>query len=61
MTRKEKPVEKETREGRIAARMAARIRESNRLAAEYESTLDPRHLELEGPNPQSSKPPSKNI
>ena len=41
-TLKERPLHLTTREQRAAERMAARIRESRRLEAEYEAGLDPR-------------------
>lgn len=40
----EQPVTKPTRAELIAERMAARIRESDRLAAEFEASRDPREL-----------------
>ncbi|WP_306600766.1 hypothetical protein [Geothrix sp. 21YS21S-2] len=43
-----RPVEKPTRaQLRAAERMVARIRESRRLEAEYEATLDPRQFDSE--------------
>lgn len=41
---KEKPLPVTSREDRIAQRMAERIREAERLAAEFEASRDPREL-----------------
>ena len=40
--RPETPAARPSREERAAQRMAARIRESDRLAQEHQATLDPR-------------------
>ena len=44
MVKSERTVTKPTREERIAERMAARIREAERLAAEFEASRDPREV-----------------
>ena len=39
----------EAHKARVAERMAARVREADRLAAEFEATLDPRQREMLDP------------
>ncbi len=39
------PTREALRQARVAARMAARIRESDRLAQDWAATLDPRQRE----------------